>query len=108
MAVRQEMKNDNNDEQDEFCIRDDPRVVLDQYLDGEELKELILEEENVLNNDLPKRTSHIGVFYDFQFKKNIKNVLKYFIMPPPTSRIKNCNTTHSKRGIVTIQDPSTF
>jgi hypothetical protein len=61
MAVRQEMKNDNNNEQDEFRIRDDPCVVLDQHLDGEELKELILEEENALNNDLPKRTSHIDV-----------------------------------------------
>ena len=26
---------------------------LDQYLGGEELEELILEEENVFNNDLP-------------------------------------------------------
>jgi hypothetical protein len=32
---------------------DDLGAVLDQYLGGEELEELILEEENVLNNDLP-------------------------------------------------------
>jgi hypothetical protein len=32
---------------------DDLGAVLDQYLGREELEELILEEENVLNNDLP-------------------------------------------------------
>jgi hypothetical protein len=41
-------------------------------LGGEELKELSLEEENVLDNDLP-RTSHIDVFDDFQFK-NVKKM----------------------------------
>ena len=60
-------------------------------MDGEELEELIMEEGNVFNNDLP-RTSRIDVFGDFQFK-SIQNVLKffkmYFIMPPPTSRVKN-------------------
>ena len=30
------MENDNNIEQDEFCIGEDPSTVLDQYLGGEE------------------------------------------------------------------------
>lgn len=44
-------KNDDGDiddddlEQDEFYIGDNPSVVLDQNLGGEELEELILEEE---------------------------------------------------------------
>ena len=45
--------NDGDVEQDEFCIRDDPSAVLDQQLGGEELEELILEEGNGFNNDLP-------------------------------------------------------
>ena len=58
------MKNDNGDvEQDGFRIN----TILDQYLDGEELKELILEEGNVFNNDLPWRTSRIDAYDDFQF-----------------------------------------
>ena len=36
----------NNVEQDGFRIGDGPRAVLDQYLGGEELEELILEEGN--------------------------------------------------------------
>ena len=40
-------------EEDEFHIRDDPCLVLDQHLDGEELEELSLEEGNVSDNDLP-------------------------------------------------------
>jgi hypothetical protein len=75
-----------------FCIGDNPGVILDQKLGGEELKNLILEEGNVFNNDLTYRTSRIDVYNDFQYK-DIKNVLKYFKfcfkMPPPTSRIKN-------------------
>ena len=47
------MENDDDIEQDEFCIRDDPGVVSDQYLGGEELEELILEEGNIFDNDLP-------------------------------------------------------
>jgi len=43
------MENDDGDvEQDEFRINDDPSTVLDQYVGGEELEELILEEGNVL------------------------------------------------------------
>jgi len=44
------MENDNGDadddntEQKEFGVEDDPSAILDQYLGGEELKELILEE----------------------------------------------------------------
>ena len=41
-----------NDEQDGFRSGDDLGAVLDQYLGGEELKELILEEGNVFGNDL--------------------------------------------------------
>jgi hypothetical protein len=48
------MENDDGDvEQDDFCIRDDPHALLDQYLDGEELEELILEEGNVFDNNSP-------------------------------------------------------
>ena len=36
-----------------FTSRDDPCAVLDQYLDGEGLEELILEEGNIFKNDLP-------------------------------------------------------
>jgi hypothetical protein len=46
-------ENEDDIEKDEFCIRDNPSVRLDQYLCGEQLKELILEEENICNNDLP-------------------------------------------------------
>ena len=80
-------------EQDKFRIRDDSCAILDQYLDGEELEELILEERNVFNNDLSQRSSRIDVFNDFHLKNNIRNVLKcfkmYVIVPPPTSRIKS-------------------
>jgi hypothetical protein len=44
---------DNNVEQNEFCIGDDPNVVLDQYLVGDEFEELLLEEEDVFSDDLP-------------------------------------------------------
>jgi hypothetical protein len=48
------MKNDDGDvEQDKFRIGDDTSTMLDQYMGGEELEELILEEENVFDNDLP-------------------------------------------------------
>ena len=43
---------DDNAEQDKFCIGDDPRIILDQYLGREEFEELILEEGNVFDNDL--------------------------------------------------------
>jgi hypothetical protein len=52
------MENDNSDvdddnvQQDKFRIGDDPRIILDQYLGGEEFEELILEEGNVFDNDL--------------------------------------------------------
>jgi hypothetical protein len=36
-----------------FCIGDNLCIVLDQYLSKEELEELILEEGNVCDNDLP-------------------------------------------------------
>ena len=49
-----------------FASGDNPCIVLDQYLGGEGLKELSLDEGNVSNNDLPKRTSWIDVFKDFQ------------------------------------------
>ena len=61
-------ENDNNVEQDKFCIGDNPCIVLDQYLDGEELKELILEEGNVFN-----KTAQIDVFDVFNLKKNKKH-----------------------------------
>jgi hypothetical protein len=38
---------------DGFRIGDDLGAVLDQYLGKEHLKELIMEEGNVFNNDLP-------------------------------------------------------
>lgn len=44
---------DNNVEQDKFRIGHDTSTILDQYIGREELEELILEEENVFNNDLP-------------------------------------------------------
>ena len=54
------MENDNNDvddgsnvEQNEVRIGDNPSVVADQYLGEEKLRELIPEEENVFDNDLP-------------------------------------------------------
>ena len=50
----------------DLALGDDPSVVLDQYLDGEELEELTMEARNVIDNDLP-RTSQIDVFDDFQF-----------------------------------------
>ena len=53
----------------DFASGDNPCIVLDQYLGKEGLKELSLEERNVSNNDLPKRTSWIDVFNDFQIKK---------------------------------------
>ena len=58
MTMRQEMENDNGDvddnvEQEEFRIGDDLGAVLDQYLGGEELQELILQEGNTFDNDLP-------------------------------------------------------
>ena len=47
------MENDNSGvEQDEFCIEVNPCIILNRYLDGEELKELILKEKNVSNNNL--------------------------------------------------------
>ena len=46
--MHQEMTKDDNDnvEQDEFCIGNEIDPILDQSLGGEELKELILEAEN--------------------------------------------------------------
>ena len=45
------MENDDDIEQDEFCIGDDSSAVLDQYLDGEEPEEPIHEEEHDFDND---------------------------------------------------------
>ena len=88
----------------DYLSGDYPSAVLDQYLGGEKLKELILEEGNISNNDLP-RTSHIDAFYGFQIK-NIKNVLKYlkiwFIMLPLTSRIKNATQGKTQFMIVDL------
>lgn len=51
--MRQEMKNNDGDvKRNGFCIRGDPCAVLDKYLGGKELEELILEEGNVFDNDL--------------------------------------------------------
>ena len=48
------MENDNGDvEQKEFGIRDIPSAILDQYLGGDEFEEVIPEEGNVFNNNLP-------------------------------------------------------
>ena len=53
------MENDDSDvddgdvEQNKFRVEDDPSIVLDQYLGGEELEELIMKEKNVFDNDLP-------------------------------------------------------
>ena len=52
--------------------KDNPIIVLDQYLGGEELQELTLEEGDVFNNDLPNKTSEIDVFDDFQWIKTLK------------------------------------
>lgn len=49
---------------------DNPGVVLDWYLGGEELTEVSLEEGIVFYIDLP-RTSKIDAFDDFQFFLNI-------------------------------------
>jgi hypothetical protein len=57
----------DNVEQDEFRIRDDPNAILDEYLGGEELQELILEKRNVFDNDLPQETSRIDVFDGYKF-----------------------------------------
>ena len=52
------MENDDSDvddddvEQDKFCIGEDPSAVLNQYLGREQLEELILEEGNIFDNDL--------------------------------------------------------
>ena len=55
-----------------FMSNDNPIIVLDQYLGGEELQELTLEEGNVFDNDLPNRTSQIDVFDNFQWIKTSK------------------------------------
>ena len=47
------VENEDDIEEDEFCIGDDPSAFPDQYLGGEELEELIMEEENVFDNDFP-------------------------------------------------------
>lgn len=44
---------------------DNPSAILNRYLDGEELEELVLKAGNVFDNDLPT-TSHIDVFDEFQ------------------------------------------
>ena len=48
-----DVNDDDNVEQDDFCIKDDPSASLGQYLGGEELEELIMEKGNVFNNDFP-------------------------------------------------------
>ena len=55
----------------DLALGDNPGTILDQYLSREELEELILEEGNVFDNDLP-RTSRIDVFDDFQLKRTLK------------------------------------
>jgi hypothetical protein len=37
-----------------FASGDDPGAVLDQYLGGEELEELIMEDGNIFDSDLPR------------------------------------------------------
>ena len=48
----QEMEIDDG-EQDKFRIWDNPSTILDQYLGGDKLEGLILEEGNVFDTDLP-------------------------------------------------------
>lgn len=56
--MRQEVENDVGDvddedaEQNEFRIGDDSCTILDEYLGGDELKELMMEEGNIFDNDL--------------------------------------------------------
>ena len=50
--MRQAMEN-GDVERDEFRIRDNGGTILDEYLGKEEFEELILEEKNDFNNDLP-------------------------------------------------------
>ena len=52
---------------------DDPDIVLDQYLGGEELEEVILKEGNVIDNNLP-RTSRIEMSSMIS-KKQIKHII---------------------------------
>jgi hypothetical protein len=54
----------------DFALGVDVGTNLDQYLGREELEELILDEGNVFDNDLP-RTSRIDVFDDFQRKRTL-------------------------------------
>ena len=62
-------------------IGDNPNAILDQYLGGEELDDMILDEGNVFDNDLPQMTSRIVVFDGFQvrtfdvFLNNFKCIL---------------------------------
>ena len=57
--LSQEMENDDGDfddddvKQGKFCIGNNPSAILDPNLDREELKELILEEENIFDKKLP-------------------------------------------------------
>ena len=53
LSPEPQTENDNDIEQDEFCIGDNPGVVLAEYLDEEELEKLILEEGNIFDNVLP-------------------------------------------------------
>ena len=54
----------------DFALGVDLGANLNQYLGREELEELILDEGNVFDNDLP-RTSRIVVFDDFQLKRTL-------------------------------------
>lgn len=94
------MENDDGDvEQGRIHIGDDTCVVMDQYLDKKELKKPILEERNVFHNDLLLRTSWIWCLRQFSTKETWKafwDIFKvYFILPPPTPRIRKCNTRHN-------------
>ena len=76
------MENDESDvEQDEFCIGEDSITILDRYLGGEELKELILEEgmfSTIICHKGPRGLMSSTIF-------NLKNInipfRMYFIMP---------------------------
>ena len=61
-----------------FASGDDPGAILDQYLSGEELEELILEEENIFDSDLSRTLGPHGLMPSMMIRlKNIKNVFEY-------------------------------
>ena len=46
-------KNEDDIQEDEFCIEDNLGLIVDQNLGGEQLTKFNLEEGNVFDNDLP-------------------------------------------------------